>query len=40
VEVRYDDYLKRILYEEVSLAQEFRVFTLENPWADQSRGTR
>lgn len=32
VEVRYDDYLKRILYEEVSLAQEFRVFTLENPW--------
>jgi NADH-quinone oxidoreductase subunit C len=40
VEVRYDDYLKRILYEEVSLAQEFRIFTLENPWQDQGRGSR
>lgn len=40
VEVRYDDYLKRILYEEVSLAQEFRVFTLENPWQDQSYNAR
>lgn len=32
VEVRYDDYSKRILYEEVNLAQEYRVFNLENPW--------
>jgi len=32
VEVRYDDFLKRILYEEVSLAQEYRIFTLENTW--------
>lgn len=40
VEVRYDDFLKRILYEEVSLAQEYRVFTLENPWQDQGRGSR
>lgn len=34
VEVRYDDFLKRILYEEVSLAQEYRIFTLENNWTE------
>lgn len=32
VEVCYDDFRKRILYEGVSLPQEFRIFTLENPW--------
>ena len=32
VEVRYDDFRKRILYEGVSLPQEYRIFTLENPW--------
>jgi len=32
IEVRYDDFLKRILYEEVSLTQEYRIFSLENPW--------
>jgi hypothetical protein len=30
IELRYDDFSKRILYEEVSLAQEYRIFTLEN----------
>jgi len=30
VELRYDDFLKRIVYEEVSLAQEYRIFSLEN----------
>jgi NADH:ubiquinone oxidoreductase subunit C len=30
VEVRYDDFSKRILYEDVSLAQEYRIFTLDN----------
>lgn len=34
VEVRYDDFLKRILYEEVSLTQEYRIFSLENNWND------
>lgn len=33
VEVRYDDFRKRILYEGVSLPQEYRIFHLENPWA-------
>ena len=32
VEVRYDDFNKRILYESVNLAQEYRIFNLENPW--------
>lgn len=32
VEVRYDDFRKRILYEGVSLPQEYRMFTLDNPW--------
>lgn len=34
VEVRYDDFLKRILYEEISLTQEYRIFSLENNWND------
>lgn len=32
VEVRYSDYNKRVVYEKVSLAQEYRVFSLENNW--------
>lgn len=32
VEVRYDDFSKRIVYTNVSLAQEYRIFTLDNPW--------
>ena len=34
VEVRYADFQKRILYEGVSLPQEYRMFNLENPWAN------
>lgn len=37
VEVRYDDFSKRILYEEVSLTQEYRVFSLDNSWSDSNR---
>lgn len=33
LELRYDDFLKRILYEKVSLTQEYRVFNLENNWS-------
>lgn len=40
IEVRYDDFNKRIMYEEVSLAQEYRIFSLENPWADLKKSTR
>lgn len=29
-EVRYDEFYKRIVYETVNLAQEYRIFTLEN----------
>ena len=32
VEVRYDDELKRVVYEPVKLAQEFRTFDFESPW--------
>ena len=32
VEVRYDDFGKRLRYEHVSLTQEYRNFTLKNPW--------
>ena len=32
VEVRYDDNQKRIVYEPVSLAQEFRDFDFMSPW--------
>lgn len=32
VEVRYDDELKRVVYEPVKLAQGFRRFDFESPW--------
>jgi len=32
VEVRYDDELKSVLYENLELAQEFRFFDFESPW--------
>ncbi len=32
VEVRYDDDLKRVVYEPVKLTQEFRDFDFESPW--------
>ena len=32
VEVRYDDEVKRVVYEPVSLRQEFRNFDFESPW--------
>jgi len=32
VEVRYDDELKRVVYEKVRLAQEFRNFDFLSPW--------
>jgi NADH-quinone oxidoreductase subunit C len=32
VEVRYDDELKRVVYEPVKLTQEFRAFDFESPW--------
>jgi len=32
VEVRYDEEQKRVVYEPVSLTQEFRYFDFESPW--------
>jgi NADH-quinone oxidoreductase subunit C len=32
VETRYDDQQKRVVYEPVKLAQEFRAFDFESPW--------
>ena len=32
VEVRYDDELKRVIYEPVKLMQEFRTFDFMSPW--------
>ena len=32
VEVRYDDEQKRVVYDSVKLAQEFRQFDFESPW--------
>jgi NADH-quinone oxidoreductase subunit C len=32
VEMRYDDELKRIVYEPVNLTQEYRSFDFESPW--------
>jgi NADH-quinone oxidoreductase subunit C len=32
VEVRYDDTRKRVVYEPVTLTQEFRAFDFESPW--------
>jgi NADH/F420H2 dehydrogenase subunit C len=37
IEVRYDDFSKRILYEALSLSQEYRVFSLENSWSHINR---
>jgi len=37
VEVRYDDFTKRIVYEKVSLAQQYRIFTLESSWENSQR---
>lgn len=34
VETRYSDSVKRVVYEKVSLAQEYRIFSLENPWSN------
>lgn len=34
-EVRYDDTEKRVLYEPVEIAQEFRSFNLLSPWANE-----
>lgn len=35
VELRYDDEIKKILIEPVSLAQEFRYFDFTSPWESQ-----
>jgi NADH-quinone oxidoreductase subunit C len=32
VEVRWDDEVKRVVYEPVKLAQEFRAFDYLSPW--------
>jgi NADH-quinone oxidoreductase subunit C len=48
VEVRYDDEMKRVVYEPVKLAQEFRAFDFLSPWegttyvlpGDEKAGTR
>ena len=37
VEVRYDDELKRVVYEPVKLAQEFRNFDFLSPWEGEER---
>jgi len=37
VEVRYDDELKRVVYEPVKLAQEFRNFDFLSPWEGEDR---
>ena len=34
VEVRYNELEKRVVYEPVSLPQEFRTFDFESPWKD------
>ena len=36
VEVRYDEELKRVVYEPVELTQEFRSFDFESPWEGTS----
>jgi NADH-quinone oxidoreductase subunit C len=38
VEVRYDDEAKRVVYEPVKLAQEFRRFDFESPWEGNGAG--
>lgn len=37
VEIRYDDELKRVVYEPVKLAQEFRTFDFLSPWEGAER---
>jgi NADH-quinone oxidoreductase subunit C len=37
VEVRYDEELKRVAYEPVKLAQEFRSFDFLSPWEGEGR---
>jgi len=32
VEVRYDDELKRVIYDSLELSQEFRFFEFQSPW--------
>lgn len=34
LEVSYQDFLRRVVHEKVKLSQEYRVFSLENPWID------
>jgi NADH-quinone oxidoreductase subunit C len=34
IEIYYNDSSKRIVYENVELTQEYRVFTLETPWVN------
>ena len=36
IEVRYDAFLKRIMYEELSLSQEYRIFNLDNSWSTKA----
>lgn len=38
VEVRYDDEQKRVVYEPVTLQQEFRTFDFLSPWEGMTRG--
>jgi NADH-quinone oxidoreductase subunit C len=38
VEVRYDDEAKRVVYEPVTLRQEFRDFDFESPWEGPDYG--
>ena len=37
VEIRYDDELKRVVYEPVKLSQEFRSFDFLSPWEGAAR---
>ena len=37
VEIRYDDELKRVVYEPVKLSQEFRTFDFLSPWEGATR---
>lgn len=32
IEVRYDDELKRVIYDSIELSQEFRFFDFQSPW--------
>lgn len=32
VEIRYDDEMKRVVYDSLELAQEFRFFDFQSPW--------